>query len=140
MALNHGLIFSKMPKSMNADNQYAFYGSLRKGLENFALYQQDLRYLRTVKINGFKMYSLGDYPYIVRSSNDADVIIADLFQIVKVETEQNIHNMELEAGYIFSEVDIGAIKFGIYLFDQPALGTLMESPADWRVFRNLLDF
>jgi gamma-glutamylcyclotransferase (GGCT)/AIG2-like uncharacterized protein YtfP len=125
---------------MNSDSQYAFYGTLRRGEENYALYRQDLIYLRTVILPGYKMYSLREYPYIIKSEKLVDTIVADLFKITSAETEQMIHEMELEAGYVFSEVEIADIKFGIYLFkakndNHPEVGS-----GDWSSFRKLTGF
>jgi gamma-glutamylcyclotransferase (GGCT)/AIG2-like uncharacterized protein YtfP len=125
---------------MNLDSQYAFYGTLRRGEENYALYRQDLIYLRTVILPGYKMYSLREYPYIIKSEKLVDTIVADLFKITSAETEQMIHEMELEAGYVFSEVEIADIKFGIYLFkakndNHPEVGS-----GDWSSFRKLTGF
>jgi gamma-glutamylcyclotransferase (GGCT)/AIG2-like uncharacterized protein YtfP len=86
------------------------------------------------------MYSLREYPYIIKSEKLVDTIVADLFKITSAETEQMIHEMELEAGYVFSEVEIADIKFGIYLFkakndNHPEVGS-----GDWSSFRKLTGF
>ncbi|MDH4089046.1 MAG: gamma-glutamylcyclotransferase [Cyclobacteriaceae bacterium] len=125
---------------MNRNSRYAFYGSMRKGLENYSLYQRDLVFLETVELSGFKMYSLVDYPYVIRTGNLADKIVVDLFAITDPETERIIHNMELGAGYIFSEVEIADIKFGIYLFERANTDNIEVSRGDWSVLRKLSGF
>lgn len=125
---------------MNTDSQYAFYGSLRKGMENYDACKNDLKYLFTTKLQGFKMYSLVEYPYVVRTEDPRDRIIVDLFRITSRDTEQNIYKMEIDAGYIFSEVIIGGIKFGIYVFE--TAGTLDPEvlDGDWIEFRKISHF
>ncbi len=66
---------------MNSEGGYAFYGSLREGLENYALYRDDLGFLETVELCGFKMDSLGDYPYVVQTGDFVDSIVVDLLTI-----------------------------------------------------------
>lgn len=125
---------------MNQQSQYAFYGSLRRGMENYRLYEKDLRYIRTVTLEGFKMFSLTDYPYVVRTGRSQDTIVVELFRVSNPQTEQIIHQMELEADYIFSEVEIEGIKFGIYLFEAPYPGDPEVGSGDWSFFKGSGDF
>lgn len=125
---------------MNTDSQYAFYGSLRKGMENHYAYENDLKYLFTTKLPGFKMYSLGEYPYVVRTEDPRDSIIVELFRITSKDTEQNIYKMEIDAGYIFSEVIIGSIKFGIYVFETAGSLDPEVVHGDWIEFRKISHF
>ncbi len=48
--------------------------------------------------------------------------------------------MELAAGYIFSEVEIADIKFGIYLFEAAATHNIAILGADWATFKKLSGF
>jgi gamma-glutamylcyclotransferase (GGCT)/AIG2-like uncharacterized protein YtfP len=105
-----------------------------------SLYKNHLNYLGKEELKGFKMFSLGDYPYIVKTENSGDRIIAELFQITNHETEQTIYELEIGAGYIFSEVEIGNIKFGIYLFESSAIGDPEVRDGDWSTFRKLQGF
>jgi gamma-glutamylcyclotransferase (GGCT)/AIG2-like uncharacterized protein YtfP len=119
---------------------YAFYGTLRTGHDNHALYADDLTYLETVRLPGFVMYSLGEYPYAVRTGNAGDFIVAELFRIDNPATERIIYEMELEAGYILSEVDLASNKFGIYLFEMVGVYDNPVIPGDWDIFRKLAGF
>lgn len=125
---------------MNKDSCYAFYGSLRQGMENYHAYQDDLRYIATTELSGFKMYSLSEYPYVVRTGDPDHKIIVDLFRITNESTEQNIHQMEIDAGYIFSEVSISDTKFGIYLFETPGPSDPEVRGGDWTGFRKSAHF
>lgn len=105
---------------------YAFYGTLRKGMENHGPFAGQLVYLRTVVLSGYRMYALREYPYVTHSGRKEDTIIAELFTITHPETEQMIYEMEIEVGYILSAVEIDGHKFGLYIF--PA-----NDPSDDRI-------
>jgi len=109
-------------------------------MENYCLYEDDLNFLRTVELGGFKMYSRIHYPYIVKAGKSDHKIVVDLFKVTNPETEQTIHKMELDAGYIFSEVEIADIKFGIYLFEAARADDSEVRNGDWRAFRKLSGF
>ncbi len=81
------------------------------------------------------MYSLVDYPYAVYTGQTTDKITAELFEITRAETEQTIYEMEIEAGYIFSEIQIAGDKFGIFLFKTPHPDHIRIPGGDWRIFR-----
>lgn len=105
---------------------YAFYGTLRKGMENHEPFAGALSYLRTVVLSGYRMYALPEYPYVTYSGRDEDTIVAELFTISHSQTEQIIYEMEIEVGYILSTVEIEGDKFGLYIF--PA-----NDPSDERI-------
>ena len=125
---------------MNRHSQYAFYGSLMMGMENYALYEEHLKFLGKVHLEGFKMFSLKLYPYVIRSSDSNHKIVAELYKVMDVKTEQSIHEMELEEGYIFSEVEIADDKFGIYMFESHITDSVEVSSGDWRQYRKLQRF
>ena len=122
---------------MNRDSQYAFYGSLMMGMENYALYEKHLKFLGRAHLGGFKMFSLKQYPYVVRTNDPNHRIVAELYKVTNLKTEQSIHHMELEEGYIFSEVDIADNKFGIYMFEWQVGNSTEVIDGDWRSYRNL---
>ena len=125
---------------MNRNSQYAFYGSLMMGMENYVLYGKHLKFLRTVQLEGFRMFTLKQYPYVIRSNDFNHRIAAELYKVIDPKTEQSIHEMELEEGYIFSEVDIAGDKFGIYLFDNHVVDSAEVINGDWRSYRKLQRF
>ena len=120
---------------MNKNSQYAFYGSLMKGMENYRHYERHLKFLGKVHLTGFKMFSLRRYPYVIRSNDSNHRIVAELYKVIDRKTEQSIHEMELEEGYIFSEVEIADDKFGIYVFDSRVIDSTEVISGDWRSYR-----
>ncbi len=101
---------------MNDNSLYAFYGSLRKGMENHERYQTALDYLFSARLSGFKLYSRGEYPCITRS-NQSDSVVIEVFRVTDSVVEKEIHEMEIEDGYFYDEVLINEKKIGIYLFE-----------------------
>ena len=120
---------------MNKDSQYAFYGSLMMGMENYRAYEKHLEFLGKVQLRGFRMFSLTEFPYVIRSSDSRHKIVAELYKVIDKKTEQSIHEMELEEGYIFSEVDVADNKFGIYVFESIVNDSAEVVSGDWRSYR-----
>ena len=120
---------------MNKDNLFAFYGTLRKGMENHILYGKGMRYVETVQLNGYKLYSLGDeYPYAVISDTMNDRIVAELFHITDRDVATAIHDMEIDAGYDYHEIDVHGKIVGIYLFATARPGDTVIVSGDWVEF------
>ena len=119
---------------MNRHSQYAFYGSLMKGMDNHMLYERHLKFLGEVQLEGFKMFALKDYPYVIRSNDFNHKIVAELYKVIDIKTEQSIYEMELDEGYIFSEVEIAGNKFGIYVFDSHVSNSNEIMSGDWRSY------
>ena len=93
-----------------------------------------MEYLSTTWIDGFVLYSLGDYPYAVPSSRKSDRICVELFRITDRSIEQSIHEMELDSEYYYDEVAIDGRKFGIYLFPHARPGDRLVASGDWMEF------
>ncbi len=110
---------------------YAFYGTLRLGMENHLAFAKALGYLKTASLTGYRMYSLGEYPYVVHTGDAADLIVVDLFNIANSEAEEMIYEMEIDADYILSTVEIDGSKFGIYLFVANRDGDEHLPQGDW---------
>lgn len=104
-------------------------------MENFNVYKAHMKFLGMHELHGFKMFLVDDYPYIVRSKSFSDKVVAELFRITDSTTEQTIHQLEIDAGYIFNEIDIAEQKFGIYLFDKPDPAHRPISSGDWALFK-----
>lgn len=99
-------------------------------MDNYGFYANDLSYIKTVQLKGFRMFSLGEYPYVVRA-DEHYTIVAELFEIRNTETEQMICTMELDADYILSTVRIENTKFGIFLFENTAQIDQPVVHGDW---------
>lgn len=113
---------------MNKHGRYAFYGTLRQGMEYHSIYGKGLTYVKSVLLKGYRLYSLGDYPYAVPS--DTGSIIADLYQVDR-NIARTIHGMEIQAGYYYDEIIIDSLAFGIYLFAEPDPGDIELESGDW---------
>ena len=95
------------------------YGSLRKGFYNYKSCGLDkAKFLGEGFISGFKMFSLGSYPCVVKSNDDNDVIFGEIYEVDDVT---KIRNMELGAGYFEEEIIINGIKAKIYVFNENKL-------------------
>lgn len=111
---------------------YAFYGSLRRSMENHDVYKDDLVYLFSARLQGYKLYSRGQYPFAVKTGGK-DSIVVEVFQIRNPKTAESIHRLELEEGYYRAEETINGKKTTIYLIDEVA--NYPEVPGgDWVTF------
>ena len=125
---------------MNENKCYAFYGSLRQGMENYNLFKKGLKFLRNERLNGFKLFPLVDYPYAIATENVDDTIVVELFKITNNKTEELIHKVEIDAGYIFVNVEIAKEKFGIYLFAEARPNDVCVESGDWIAYKKSLAF
>lgn len=111
---------------------YAFYGSLRRGMENYDVYKDDLKYLYSARLAGYQLFSRGQYPFAVKTAG-AGAIVVEVFRIINRSTAAEIHQMELEEGYYASEEVINGKRTIIYLLE--ADENYPEVPGgDWVTF------
>ena len=80
----------------------AVYGSLRKGCYNYASFirhygTENLRYIKTMIIRGFKLYNLGAYPGI-KIGLPEDALVIDIMK-ASDDVYKRILRMEQGAGY-----------------------------------------
>jgi gamma-glutamylcyclotransferase (GGCT)/AIG2-like uncharacterized protein YtfP len=101
---------------MNATAQYAFYGSLRKGMINYERYKDGLEYLFSARLKGFRLFSMGEYPCAVEAPGSENSIVVEVFKVKNPAIEREIYDMELSVGYHFKEVRINHQLVGIYLY------------------------
>ena len=127
-------------KAMNEDRLYAFYGSLRLGMENYNRFKDGLEFLRKEELRGFKLFSLTDYPYAIATENRGDCMVVELFKITNSKTEELIHQVEMDAGYIFANIEIAKQKFGIYLFTEARENDVCVESGDWVIYKQALAF
>ena len=79
------------------------YGTLKIGHYNHDRF--DCKTIKKVeKLEGYRMYSLGSYPMIVKT-NDKDDVIYDL-EVIESPLEHDIITMEEGAGYVKEIVKI----------------------------------
>jgi gamma-glutamylcyclotransferase (GGCT)/AIG2-like uncharacterized protein YtfP len=117
---------------MENTSVFAFYGSLRRGMENHALHASHLKYLFSARISGFKLYSRGQFPVAVTSSA-TDSIVVEVFRIDDPSTREMIHKLEMDEGYYFESIRIDDINVGIYLFQAPGNYQQVDG-GDWVTF------
>jgi gamma-glutamylcyclotransferase (GGCT)/AIG2-like uncharacterized protein YtfP len=114
---------------------YAFYGSLRPGEYNYHRLRlaENSIHLGIHKIPGFKMFSLGGYPYIMKATDD-DVIVVDLMEITSPTIEGYIDRMEIGAGYERTIVNIAGHDAVIYTMKRTWAGAPHVQSGDWVQF------
>lgn len=119
---------------------FAFYGTLRRGMSNYRVFQNALRYVQTVRLSGFRLYAADGYPYAVATGNAPDEIVVDLVEVRDETTQHDIHQLETEAGYFLDYVSISQGKFGIYLYQQNLMHDPLIEDGDWIAFCNRMNF
>ncbi|MEJ0029251.1 MAG: gamma-glutamylcyclotransferase [Bacteroidota bacterium] len=112
---------------------FAFYGSLRRGMENHSLHSKHLKYLFSARLRGYRLYSRGDFPVAVKSSSLADSIVVELFKIVDRSTREMIHKLEMDEGYFLENVVVNEMQANMYLVETPENYPLVEN-GDWVTF------
>lgn len=85
------------------------YGSLRKTEFNNSILE-DSEYLGRGIVRGYKMFSLGSYPFVAYTGNENDKIIVEGYE-VNYRVGSLIIGMELGSGYHVASVDV-EIEFG----------------------------
>ncbi|NJN42588.1 MAG: gamma-glutamylcyclotransferase [Flammeovirgaceae bacterium] len=109
-----------------ATHTFAFYGSLRIGMYNYLRYRNALHYEYSQWLPGYELFSLGDYPAAC-PANPNQSIIVEFFSINDIETRSSIHDLEIEAGYFYKEINHRHRKVGIYLMNKKANSRIIES-------------
>ena len=104
---------------MENTTHFAFYGSLRRGMENHILHRDHLKYLFSARLRGYSLYSRGEFPVAVKSAQNNDSVVVEIFNIPDRATREMIHKLEMDEGYYFETVVIDGLDVGIYLFESP---------------------
>lgn len=115
---------------MENKQHLAVYGSLRKGEYNNKYF--DLKYVKTTKISGFKLYSLGSYPAIT-VGDENDSLTVDIMRCNK-KTLDSIDRMEFGAGYTEKEIVIDEISMKIYIMNKDLSHRYLVKHGDWSKF------
>jgi len=62
--------------------KYFAYGTLKRGFPNYPLLEYlDAKFVGSGFITGYKMYDLGNYPTIVKSNNEDDIVYGEVFEV-----------------------------------------------------------
>lgn len=112
------------------------YGSLRKGDYNFDrflnYFGKDFEYQETTEITGYKLYSLGAYPFVQKTDNEKNKLIVDIIKVSE-ECANNIDMMERGAGYNIDTININGEECTIYTMDRE--GDVLVESGDWIKFK-----
>jgi gamma-glutamylcyclotransferase (GGCT)/AIG2-like uncharacterized protein YtfP len=112
---------------------FAFYGSLRRGMENHALHADHLKYLFSARLRGYRLHSRGEFPVAVRSPSNTDSVVVELFSIADRSTREMIHKLEMDEGYFLEKINVDGIDAAIYLYENQGNYQHVES-GDWVTF------
>lgn len=118
---------------MENTTHFAFYGSLRRGMENHILHRDHLKYLFSARLRGYSLYSRGEFPVAVKSGNINDSIVVEIFNIPDRATREMIHKLEMDEGYYLETIIVDEIEAGIYLYESPENYQAVQS-GDWVTF------
>ena len=97
---------------------FAFYGTLRQGQGNhrWSVAQDNgAKFDGTHTIHGYRMHSLGGYPFVVKTDNLDDSVVVELYELTDDTIASQIHRMELGAGYHTQEIVQNEKSYLIYV-------------------------
>jgi len=127
-------------------NLFFIYGSARKGMYNHSFLEDSVKFKSYAVLEGFKLYSLRQYPAVLKSDNSQDVVVGEIYEFIKDEKLNIFDNMEIVAGYkrIYTkvkdehnkEIDIVLYEFGYPNFLE---GRDNIESGDWIKFKTGVD-
>jgi gamma-glutamylcyclotransferase (GGCT)/AIG2-like uncharacterized protein YtfP len=92
------------------------YGTLKKNHYNHPLISRSNgRFVKTVKIPYYKMYSLGYYPILIPSQSQDDRVLVEIYDVSE-EAYKRMRAMELGAGYVEIDQPIGGIIVKMWIY------------------------
>ena len=112
---------------------YAFYGSFRMGMSNHDLYKDSIQFIQTNTAKGFELYSLGEYPYAIKSEDMNQIMVVEIYKITNKIVQSAIHVLEINAGYYRDKVNLEGLEAYIYLFKKRGNEIRVKS-GDWVQF------
>jgi len=119
-------------------NHIAAYGTLREGHYNYDRYKDKADQLpnRTFQkvnegiVEGYQLWDLGPYPYIVKTGDRDDKIIVDVIE-TDLNTLQSISMMEIGAGYNVEEVNVNGTDCLIYVYPRTVTNSKQIESGDY---------
>jgi gamma-glutamylcyclotransferase (GGCT)/AIG2-like uncharacterized protein YtfP len=84
-------------------------------------------------LKGYDLYSLGNYPFAIKSVDPNRKILVELTRISDDETEKSIGDIERQAGYVADKIQLGDDIVTIFLFEDAANNLRIDS-GDWVAF------
>lgn len=113
----------------------AVYGTLRRSEYNH--YPVGVEVKPPVRKSGYKMYSMGGFPAVVKTGNDEDSVVFEP-QVYRLDAEEDYENMasidqmEIGAGYYIDVVEINGEYYKVYLYSPGSAKGLTEvEGGDW---------
>jgi len=91
-------------------------------------------FVNSVLIPGYKMYSFGGYPYVVKAGI-LDFIRVDLFNIKNLRIEESIDSMECGAGYHRHTITVDNVDYTMYIRPQISEYTPYVESGDWIAYQ-----
>lgn len=70
------------------------------------------------RIKGYGLYSLGEYPYAVRTADKTDQLTVEVFKITDPVISREIYELEINANYFLDYINLEDATVGIYLFEK----------------------
>lgn len=125
-----------------ANKRIFVYGSLRRGEYNHqGAFASGVQHVADGRIKGAILHSLGAYPCIVASKNDADTVVGEVYDLAD-DTFNWVERMELGAGYIRRPVEVdshnniaedgeGPIQAEAYFYPYPPTYGHVVASGDW---------
>lgn len=105
---------------MNENSVYAFYGSLRRGMKLYDAFKPALDYQYSLWLPGYDLFALTDYPCAVKSNSPNSKILIEVMKINNNDVAKEIFNIEMAAGYCYTDIKIRNSSVGIFLFESGA--------------------
>lgn len=96
-------------------------------------FKNHLHYSHSAWLKRYALFSLGNYPFAIKSSDSAHKILVEVMWISDAETEKSIRDIEMEAGYYAETIQIGDDHVTLFLFEDTANNLRIDS-GDWVVF------
>jgi len=96
-------------------------------------FKNSLQYHYSIWLQGYDMFTLGNYPYAVSCDNLNHKILVEVMHINDPEVAETIHQIEIEAGYFAKQIKLGNELLTLYLFEKPANNLRIDS-GDWVIF------
>lgn len=116
----------------------AVYGSLRLDEYNYnyfkSRYPNEIKFIKTIAISGYKLYSLGSYPGIKETSDNTELVI-DIFEVSE-NVYSMITDMELCSGYKIKKLDIDNIPTTLYVYTANIANCTLVESGDWSKYLN----
>jgi gamma-glutamylcyclotransferase (GGCT)/AIG2-like uncharacterized protein YtfP len=119
---------------MTDPSLFAFYGSLRRGMRLYNQFHFALQYHYSAWLKGYELYSLGNYPYAVKSAIPDRKILVEIFSITEPEVEKEIFDLEVGAGYHLVKQTFDDRVINIFLYDDTSANNMRVHSGDWVTF------